>query len=56
MLSHTASSDTRQKRRTKSAAIEKRNGDKKQPVFPSDEFTITDCAGDNVANTFSLLK
>lgn len=56
VLSHTAALDARRKRRAGSAAIEKRRGDKKQPVFPSYEFTVTECADDNMVNNVSLLK
>lgn len=56
VLSHTAAFDGRRKWRTRSAAIEKRNRDKKQPMFPSYEFTVTECADDNMVNNVSLLK
>lgn len=56
MLSHRAAFDARRRWRTRSAAIEMRNEDKKQPVFPSYEFTVGECADDNIVNNISFLK
>lgn len=50
MLSHRAAFDARRKWRTRSAAIKKRDRDKEQPVFTSYEFTVNECADDNMVN------
>ena len=55
-LSHGAAFYARLNPRTRSDAIEKKNGSKKHQVLPRYEFTATECADDNMVNNVILLK